>query len=116
MGGFFLLLGLGPLLHHHTIRLWACGVAIPFVFFALVAPSVLRPLNKLWFALGIFLNRVVSPIVMGAMFLLIITPFGLVLRALRQDLLGMAPKPKQDSYWIPRQPPGPPGNTLRNQF
>ena len=66
--------------------------------------------------LGEILSRVVSPVVLGLMFFGLMTPFGLVLRWLRADPLRRRRQPQAASYWIEREPPGPPPGSLKNQF
>jgi hypothetical protein len=50
------------------------------------------------------------------MFYLIFTPIAFVCRMLGKDFLRLAPEPEAGSYWIPRQPPGPAPESMRNQF
>jgi hypothetical protein len=81
----------------------------------LVAPTVLAPLNKAWFHLGILIGRVVSPIVVGALFFLLITPTALVTRLFGRDQLRLK-RQNVDSYWIDREPPGPALDSFKHQF
>jgi hypothetical protein len=82
---------------------------------ALVAPTALAPLNKAWFYLGILIGRVVSPIVVGALFFLLITPTALVTRFFGRDQLRLK-RQNVDSYWIDREPPGPALDSFKHQF
>jgi hypothetical protein len=113
---FFALVGLLPLLLGRSPRIWALGAAGVFLVAALVFPSVLAPLNRLWLKLGLLLHRIVSPIALGIMFFLVITPMGLVMRAMGKDFLRLRLDPAAESYWIPREPPGPAPESLKNQF
>jgi hypothetical protein len=83
---------------------------------AVVRPGLLAPLNRLWLRVGLLLQRVVNPVVMGAMFYGVITPFGLAMRAAGWDPLRKRFDPLAQSYWIERRPPGPPPDTMSNQF
>lgn len=75
---------------------------------ALAAPRALEPLNRLWFRFGLLLHRIVNPLVMGLMFFAVITPIGLLMRALGKRPIPVAPDRTATSYWIARQtPPGP---------
>ena len=114
--GFFLLLGLWPLLRGRPVRAWALGVAALCLILTLARPSLLHPANLLWTRLGLLLQRVVSPVVMGAMFLLLFTPMGLLLRAMGKDLLRLKYDPQAPTYWIHRTPPGPAPESMANQF
>jgi hypothetical protein len=112
----FLVIGLLPVLWGGRLRVWSISVGIAFATVAFVVPRVLGPLNRLWMRLGLLLHRVVSPIVLGIMFFLVITPMGLVMRTLRKDPLRLRFEPQTGSYWIPRQPPGPQPKDLPEQF
>ena len=87
-----------------------------FLAAALVWPGVLAPLNRLWTRFGLLLHRLVSPLVLGVMFFLVITPMGLVMRALGKDPLRLQRDRAARTYWIDRQPPGPAPDSLNNQF
>ena len=65
---------------------WA-GVAVLFFAAGYICPAVLKPLNWLWFKLGLLLHSVVNPIVMGLLFYTAVWPTGLVMRAMGKDLL-----------------------------
>lgn len=116
MAVFFALLGFGPLMRGHAIRWSAVIVGVGFALLALVRPSTLGPLNYLWTKLGLLLNRVTSPIVLGVLFYLVITPFGFVMR-----VFGKAPLPLQRdrsaaTYWIPRTPSASAPSSMTQQF
>ncbi len=92
------------------------AVAVAFVLLGFVAPKVLRPLNWLWFQLGLLLGKIVSPIVLGAIFFLMLTPVSLVTRLFGRDELRLKRKASQTSYWLDRAPPGPEPESFKNQF
>jgi hypothetical protein len=99
-----------------SARLWALAVAAIFLLAAFAAPSILRPLNTLWFKFGLLLGRVMNPLVMGVIFFLVFVPFGLVMRLFGKDLLRLRLDREAPSYWIRRTPPGPAPGTMRNQY
>jgi hypothetical protein len=90
------------------------AVAAGLLILAFFAPRVLRLPNRAWFVVGIRLSKIVSPIVIGAMFLLIVTPVGLLRRALGRDPLRV--RRRRRSYWIKREPPGPTRGSFTQQF
>lgn len=95
---------------------WALAVATFFLGAAYLAPQLLKPLNLLWFKFGMLLHGVVNPLVLGLLFLVVITPAALVMR-----LLGKRPIPRHfdreaESYWIAREPSGPEPDMMKNQF
>ena len=92
------------------------AVAAAFVLLGFVAPKVLAPLNWLWFQLGQLLGKIVSPLVRGAIFFLMLTPVSLVTRLFGRDELRLKRKASQTSYWLDRAPPGPEPESFKNQF
>lgn len=92
------------------------AAAAIFALLAFIAPRVLHPLNVAWMYLGLALNRVVSPLVMGVVFFAVFTPVALVLRAKGRDALRRGFERNLATYWIDRIPPGPDGKTLPRQF
>jgi hypothetical protein len=112
----FLVIGLAPVLHDRPVRLWSIALAAVFLAVALARPTLLAPLNRLWTRFGLLLHKIVNPIVMGAIFYLAITPFGVVMRLIGKDPLRRGFDRKAESYWIDRTPPGPPPQTMSNQF
>ena len=98
------------------LRWWSLAIAMAFLAVALVYPAALRPLNKAWFLFGMLLSKVMTPIVMGLLFVLTVVPTGLIMRLRKRDLLNLKLDRTAKSYWIKREPPGPPGDTMRNQY
>ena len=88
--------------HGGPIRLWALAIAAIFLVIAFVAPQVLKPLNRLWFKFGMLLSKIISPIVMGIIFFITVTPIGLIRRIKNPDPLNQAFDKDADSYWIVR--------------
>ena len=83
---------------------------------ALLRPAALAIPNRAWLKLGLALHALVSPLIMGLMFFLVFTPLALLIRLRGKDLLRLRRDPEAPSYWIPRQPPGPAPDTLKQQF
>ena len=108
----FFLIALYPLTYYGEIRVWSGIVSLIFLVIALFNSKILAPLNKLWFKFGIFLGRIISPIIMGIIFFLIVTPIGLVMRLLRKDILNLKYN-KSKSYWIKKDGPK---SKMKNQF
>lgn len=112
----FLVVAAWPLLGREPPRWWALVLSAAFALVAVVRPVVLAGLNRLWTRLGILLGRVVSPIALGILFYGVLTPLGALLRLTGKDPLRLKRDPEASSYWIPRQPPGPPPDSMTNQF
>ena len=112
----FAVIGLLPWVFGRPVRTWGIVAAALFLAVALVAPRILAPLNKLWLKLGLLLHRVVSPIVLGIMFFLVITPMGLLMKVFGKDPLRLRFDRGASTYWIAREPPGPPPDSFSDQF
>ncbi len=110
---FFLIVAAWPLVSGETPRLWALAVALIFVVLALVRPAVLTPLNKIWFRFGLFLGKIMAPIVMSLVFFLTVLPTGIVMRLLGKDLLNRKIDRSAPSYWVKREDSV---GSMRNQF
>ena len=108
----FLLIALYPLTNSQEIRLWSLIVPIIFLILGSLNSKILRPLNILWFKFGIFLGKIVSPIIMGVIFFFVVTPIGLVMRTLRKDILNLRYNTKK-TYWIEKTGPK---SKMKNQF
>jgi hypothetical protein len=89
--------------------------AILFTIATLLAPKLLYPLNRLWYGLGMLLGKIISPIVLGAIFFLMITPISLITRLFGRDELKIK-KLSLQSYCVDRSPPGPSSDSFKNQF
>ena len=109
----FLIITLWPLLNEGAPRIWSLAIAIIFLILGLLNSKLLTPLNLLWFKLGLFLGSIVSPIVMGVIFFLVITPIGFFMKIIGKDLLNNKYDNKKKSYWIDR---GKTKSTMKQQF
>jgi hypothetical protein len=112
----FALIAAWPLIHGENVRWWSAIIAAAFLLVALAIPRILKPLNRLWTAFGLFLHKIVSPIIMGGIFFVVVTPVSLLMRLLGKIPMQLRFDPKATSYWIERTPPGPSGDTMKNQF
>jgi hypothetical protein len=112
----FLVIGGLPLLGGGSVRWWSIAIAAAFLVAALIRPQILAPLNKLWFRFGLLLHHIVTPIIMGFLFFVVMLPTALILRMLRKDLLRLAKDPNGMSYWIPREQPAPKPGSMSKQF
>jgi len=83
---------------------------------SIVAPKLLMPFNKAWMKLGELMSNVVSPLVLGIIFFVLITPVALATRLFGRDELRLKENASLNSFWINRAPPGPTGESFKNQF
>ena len=108
----FLLIALYPLTFSEGIIVWSVIISFIFLVLGLLNSKILTPLNKLWFKFGIFLGKIISPLIMGIIFFLVVTPIGLLLRIFGKDVLNLKYDTKQ-TYWIEKKGPK---SKMKNQF
>jgi len=108
----FLLISLYPLTYVGEIKLWSLIISFIFLILGLLNSKILAPLNKIWFKFGILLGKIVSPLIMGAIFFLVVTPIGIILRLMGKDVLNLKYN-KNKSYWIENSSPK---SKMKNQF
>jgi hypothetical protein len=113
---FFLLVSFWPLVRGRAPRRWALPLSAVFLLLAIVRPTLLHLPNVLWTRLAELLNKIVNPIVTALLFYLIFTPAGLLLRLSGKDPLRLRFESNAKSYWIDRRPPGPPPESMAQQF
>ena len=112
----FALVGTWPLTHAGGPRWWAIAVAMAFAALAWLRPRTLALPNRWWLKLGLALGHIVSPIALALLFYLVVTPTGLVMRLFGKAALRAGFEPQRKTYWVSREPPGPPADSLDNQF
>ncbi len=95
---------------------WLIALAAVLAAITATRADWLAPLKHAWMKLGDILNRVVSPIVLGAIFFAIFTPAAMVMRMLGRDAMQRRFEPAKPTYWERRDPPGPADDSFRQMF
>ncbi len=108
----FLIIAIWPILNQNEIRIWSIIISLIFLILGLINSKFLSPLNNAWFKFGLILGGVIAPIVMGIVFFLVVTPTGLIMKALGKDILGLK-RNKNNTYWLEKDNSN---NNLKNQF
>ena len=108
----FFFISFYPIFTHGNLRYWSLIIAFIFLILGLSNSKILTPMNKYWMKLGFFLGLIISPIVMGAIFFLIVTPTGIIMNFLKKDLLHLKFNNKK-SYWILKKGPK---SDMKKQF
>ena len=112
----FLVIGAWPLMRGGNPRLWALAIAAIFLLAALAVPKWLGPLNRLWMAFGLLLGKLISPIMLFLVYVVAVVPTGLIMRLRGKDPLNRRFDREAASYWVHRNPPGKPDETMGRQF
>ena len=108
----FLLIALYPLLNNNEVRLWSLIISVLFLILGILNSKILSPLNKIWFKFGLLLGKIISPIIMGVIFFLVVTPIGFIMKLLGKDLINLKFN-NEKSYWIQKTGPK---SKMKNQF
>ena len=108
----FFLIGLYTYLNGRNISFIFIIFSLIFLILGLLNSKILNPLNKLWFKFGLFLGKIISPVVMSAIFFLVVTPTGLIMKLIKKDILNLKFN-KNKTYWIEKKGPK---SEMKNQF
>ena len=110
VGGIYLYDGMMTIILYMLSALFVATLLV-----TLAKPSLLLPFNKGWMWIGYLLGRVISPVVLGAIFFFLITPIALIFKISGRDELRLKLS-KAQSHWKERSPIGPEAKSFKNQF
>lgn len=79
----------------------------------LLRPAALGPVYRRWMAIALLISKVTTPIFMGVVYFLVLTPTGLLMRVFGRNPIVHAAS-EDSGYWIRREP-GQHGD-MRRQF
>tara|TARA_B100002051_G_C16483992_1_gene509484 strand:- start:161 stop:553 length:393 start_codon:yes stop_codon:yes gene_type:complete len=96
----FALISIYPIINGGELKKWPLLIAVVFLILGIFKSNILTPLNKLWFKFGIFLGMIFSPIIMGIIFFLVVTPIAIIMRVLKKDILYLKKNNNKNTYWI----------------
>ena len=108
---FTVVFALIALAHPYAIALAAITALV-----TLTRAQWLTPLNRAWMALGAAMHKVMSPVILGAIYFGVFTPTAYVMRWAKRYVLSRTLDPQAPTYWVDRDPPGPPDGSFRNLF
>lgn len=89
-----------PLLLGSRIPLWPWIVGGAFAAWALLAPNTLRPVFRSWMEFGEAMSFIMSRIILGAVFYLVVLPTGLLLKVRGRDPMRRKAEPGAVSYRV----------------
>ena len=108
----FFIVSIYPIFKGGDLRIWSLIISIIFLILGLLNSKTLTPLNKIWFKFGVLLGNIISPIVMGIVFFIVVTPISLIMKSLGKDVLNLK-KNTNKSYWIEKTGPK---SKMKDQF
>jgi hypothetical protein len=101
----FLLIAFWPVLKTNNIndlRLWSIAFSAAFLILGVLKSKILTPLHIIWIKFGIFLGKIISPIVLAILFFVVVTPIGLLLKVFKKDILNLEINNTIKTYWVKR--------------
>ncbi len=114
VGGAFVLLALLLWRRTHVTAAWvAAGLGVSLLVTGLLVPTRLGPVYRAWMGLATVISKVTTPVFMGVMFYLVLTPAGFIAR-----LVGHRPMSRVadgNTYWQSR-PVGERQGNMDHQF
>ncbi len=108
----FFLISVYPLLKDGSIYYWSLIISLVFLILGLLNSKILSPLNVIWFKFGILIGKIISPIIMGIIFFLIVSPISILLKIFRKDVLQLKYHNKK-TYWVDKNDVK---SNMKNQF
>ena len=108
----FILIAFYPLINQGEVLIWSIVISLFFLILGITNSKILTPLNRIWFKFGLFLGKIISPIIMGIIFFLVVTPIGLIMRLFGKDVINLK-FDSNKSYWIEKTEPK---SNMKNQF
>ena len=108
----FILVSIWPLKNGEDLKIWSLLISLAFLFLGLINAKILTPLKLIWIKFGYFIGNIISPILMGSIYFLVLTPTGLFMRLLGKDILKLN-KNKNNTYWEKK---GKNYSTMKNQY
>ncbi len=89
-----------PWVFEHSYPRWPWYVFAALAVPALIVPGVLQPVYKIWMRFGLLISKITTPLILGIVFFVIITPFGLVRRFIAKDAMARSLDTDADSYRV----------------
>ena len=114
VGGAFVVLALIGRWRGHPVTFMVLGsLGIALILAGLVVPTLLGPIERGWMQFALLISKVTTPIFMGVVYFVVLTPIGFIRRMLGSNALTHEANAK-DGYWADRR--AKPRSTLTRQF
>ena len=108
----FFLIYLWLFFKYQNNQIWVFILGFIFLVLGLLNSKILKYPNLLWIKFGYFLGIIISPIIMGVIFFLVITPINVIMKIFQKDVIGLKKKGR-NTYWLNRNDDR---KSMRNQF
>lgn len=87
-----------PYIFNHSFSIWPWVVGSVFVVWGILLPVTLRPVYKLWMIFGLLMSKITTPIILGILFYLVLTPVGIVMRCFKADPMARSIDKESNTY------------------
>ena len=91
-----------PFLFKHSLPIWPWVLGAILTIWGFLIPKTLRPIYHLWMRFGLLMSKITTPLILGILFYLIITPMGVVMRIFNKDPMARKFDNEKNSYRVPR--------------
>jgi hypothetical protein len=98
---------------HHVTAPVLSGIGALLLIVAVLAPGLLGPVERAWMGLAKVISSITTPIFMGVVYLVLITPIGLLRRTFGSDPLAPA-EAAGGSRWVSKAAPA--RDAMEHQF
>jgi hypothetical protein len=82
--------------------IWGAAIAVGAI--GLAVPAFAKLVFVSWMAAAYPIGWVVSHLILGAVYYLVFTPIGLIMRLSGRDALARAADRSEKTYWVPHEP------------
>ena len=87
-----------PYLFEHAWPIWPWLVGIVFLLWGTLLPLTLRPVYYIWMRFGLIMSKITTPLILGILFYLVLTPVGVVMRIFKNDPMSRNIDRTKNSY------------------
>lgn len=114
----FILASLFSFVHHSvSLSIFLLILSVTIAILALKRSFLLSRLNRLWAKVGYLLGMIVSPIILGVLFFILISPISIFFKLVGRDALKVKFRPDSvESYWIDTEIDRPQSESFKEQF
>lgn len=83
---------------------WPWIIGLTFILFSIIAPLNLNTFYQCWMRLGLILNKITSPIILGILFFIIFFPVALIMKLMKRDSMARKIDYSAKTYRVASQP------------
>ena len=100
--------------NHEILAQFLIGIGVMLLLGALVVPLWLKPIERWWMAVALQISRVTTPVILGIVYFMVVTPIALVIRGIRGNPLEHPPG--KLGYWFSSSTSQSTKTDMRRQF